>query len=373
VTRPRGQAFPTVRQEALIRAAVLEGGAARSAWKQWQALGGDVDRIDGASYGLLPQAYRNLAAIAPEEPLIGKLKSVYRYHWYRNQVLLHGAAEAVRVLEAAGIPTLVLKGAALAILHYRDAGARPMEDVDVLVPRDRARDAMRVLRAAGFSPAFPAPEAKIGVRHAETFVSPGDHAVDLHWWALWQPSRDDDLWRNAVGFELGGERTRALAPAHQLLQVPVHGLRTQETPALRWIPDALLVLRSSRGAVDWEALVAAARTRQLTTHLGAALSYLRETFAAPIPEDVLDRLAASPSSLLERWTYRAAVMPPPRATRVLLHVDRYRRLRALGDPDGRMGFVRFWARSRGLERAGQLPANVVRRYVEHLRARGATS
>ncbi len=371
--RAGGHAFPTFRQEALIRAAVLEGDAARSAWKQWLALGGNVDRIDGASYGLLPQVYRNLEAIAPEEPLLAKLKGVYRYHWYRNQVLLHGAADAVRALEAAGVPTLVLKGAALAILHYGDAGARPMEDVDVLVPRERVHEAMEVVRQAGFASVPATPATSVGVGHARTFLSGADHSLDLHWWALAQAARDDDFWRGAVPLALAGVRTRALAPAHQLLHVCVHGLRIHETPPLRWVPDSLLVLRSPGGEVDWEALVAGARARALTVHVGAALTYLRERFAAPVPPQVLDRLRTSPSSLLERWTYRASVMPPPRAARVLLHVDRYRRLRAAGDLEPGTSFLRFWARSRALEHPAQLPAQVLRRYVEHLRARSATS
>lgn len=372
MTRSHGNALPTVRQEALIRAAVLEGDAARSAWAEWRRMGGDVDRIDGASYRLLPQLYRNLAATAPGEPLLGKLRGVYRYHWYCNQVLLHDAARAVRALEAAGIPTLVLKGAALAILHYADAGARPMEDVDVLVPRERVHEAMRVLRTGGFAPVVASPEATIGLAHAETFASRSGHAVDLHWWSLEAPSRDDDFWRNAVRMEIAGQPTRALAPADQLLHLCVHGLRTHPTPPMRWVPDSLLVLRSSGGVVDWDALVAAARARAVTAHVGAGLTYLRETFAAPIPQAVVERLRDSPSSLLERWTYRAALMPPPRAARLLIHVDRYRRYRALGDVEPGTSFLRFWARERGLDHARQLPASVVRRYAEHFRARGAT-
>ena len=36
-------------------------------------------------------------------------------------------------LRRRGIEPMLLKGAALTLLHYRDSGLRPMEDVDILV------------------------------------------------------------------------------------------------------------------------------------------------------------------------------------------------------------------------------------------------
>ena len=58
-------------------------------------------------------------------------------------------------IEAAGIPTLALKGAALIHSLYSDLGQRPMNDLDILVPAGRAAEAAEVLRAEGYSWAGP--------------------------------------------------------------------------------------------------------------------------------------------------------------------------------------------------------------------------
>jgi Uncharacterised nucleotidyltransferase len=50
----------------------------------------------------------------------------------------------------AGVPLLVLKGAALAQLVYEDPRLRPMRDVDLLVRKTDARRALDVLMRCGF-------------------------------------------------------------------------------------------------------------------------------------------------------------------------------------------------------------------------------
>jgi hypothetical protein len=60
-------------------------------------------------------------------------------------------SECLIALEQAGIPLLVLKGAALARLVYASQLLRPMHDVDILVPETTARRACDVLHGLGFS------------------------------------------------------------------------------------------------------------------------------------------------------------------------------------------------------------------------------
>ena len=64
-------------------------------------------------------------------------------------ILEKRAIESVEALNAAGIEVALLKGAALASTVYGSFGARPMNDVDVLVHPDRADDAKRLLLGAG--------------------------------------------------------------------------------------------------------------------------------------------------------------------------------------------------------------------------------
>ena len=135
--------------------------------------------------------------------------------------LMKDSAASFEALHEAGIETLLLKGAPLAILRYGSPGLRPMADVDILVPTDRALAAIRLLRELGWdSIDHPDPERRIELRHSEGFRRRSDGAlIDLHWNALMQPFRDDDLWSAAIDVEIGGVPTRAPCATDQLLLV----------------------------------------------------------------------------------------------------------------------------------------------------------
>ena len=59
---------------------------------------------------------------------------------------------ALERLDAAAIPVVALKGVALAWRHYPEPALRPMRDIDLLVPKPRAREAFALLERAGFVP-----------------------------------------------------------------------------------------------------------------------------------------------------------------------------------------------------------------------------
>ena len=75
----------------------------------------------------------------------------------------------------------------------------------------------------------PDPERRIELRHSEGFRRRSDGAlIDLHWNALMQPFRDDDLWSAAIDVEIGGVPTRAPCATDQLLLVIAHSLLHEE-------------------------------------------------------------------------------------------------------------------------------------------------
>lgn len=57
---------------------------------------------------------------------------------------------AVAALEEKGIPFAILKGSGLAAQLYGDPTLRTAKDLDILIPPDRARDAVRVFRRPGY-------------------------------------------------------------------------------------------------------------------------------------------------------------------------------------------------------------------------------
>ncbi|HEX5375561.1 MAG TPA: nucleotidyltransferase family protein, partial [Solirubrobacterales bacterium] len=319
---------PTPEQLLVLHAALDEPRAAAAAWERWRAAV-EFDDLDHGSARLLPLVYRNLGPGAFDAEVAGRLKSLYRHAWSQNQLLFRRAAAAIGALEAAGIETLVTKGVSLALLSYGDAGARPMDDADVLVPLARTREAIEVLAAAGWRAGHDDPQAWTQVHHSLGFAGPGGGNVDLHWFALWQPARDDELWRAAVPMDLAGVATRAPCPADQLLLACVHGTPWSPLPPFRWIADAIVTVRAAGERLDWDRVGEEAERRELTVATGAALSYLRDEFGVHVPQRLLDRLAAAPASRHERAAFRAAGRPDSPVRTLRMAWDRYRRLRGL--------------------------------------------
>ena len=202
--KKEGCFWPTQLQELLLRAALLEGRIAEDAWKEWRSCVDidDVDRLDPGSYRLLPLLYRNLHSHMEEDPIMMKLKGVYRLTWYKNQMLFHTITSLLRSFQHAGIDTMVLKGAALTLLCYKDYGLRPMNDFDVLVHTGEA------MPLSGYSGnwdgnpwRFNPDEEYISVSYSHGFADKAGREIDLHWHIFSQcrtPDADADFWEDAV-------------------------------------------------------------------------------------------------------------------------------------------------------------------------------
>ncbi len=269
------------------------------------------------SYRLLSLLYFNLQRLGVDDPWMGKLRGIYRRVWYQNQTLFHTIADVLRLFHAAGIETMILKGAALTLLYYKDYGLRPMEDFDVLVPTRQRRAAIDALTQAGWRPILRPLEkltdAVLDVRHAWGFENAHQRHFDLHWHLLKDcryPNADDDFWTGAIPVQMADVSTRALNPTDQLLHVCVHGAAWNSVPPIRWVADAMTILNGSRSAVDWTRLIAQAEKRRLILPLREPLTYLCNSFGATIPSHVLTEMNKARVSDLERKYYNAITAKP---------------------------------------------------------------
>jgi Uncharacterised nucleotidyltransferase len=324
--------WPTPRQERLLRAALVEGGAAERAWEEWVAARVDGEPLDPGSARLFPLVVARLGARRSEDATLSRLSERQQWARARLQLFLKVLSGAVEVLEAAGIETLLLKGAALALRHYPEPATRPMSDLDVLVPASRVQEAAALLASAGFAPHAGIPgRARLVTSHAMPFARGPGLVLDLHWHVFYEcrwPDADDDLWRAAEDVELLGTRSRALGAADQLMHVISHGLRWSVVPSIRWVPDAVMVVRHSPG-LDWDRLLDQAQRRRLVPPLGAGLEYLAARMELPLPSGVLERAHSLPSSRLERLAFEAQTRAPTlRGPRLSLafHWDGLRRV-----------------------------------------------
>jgi hypothetical protein len=219
---------------------------------------------------------------------------MYRRAWYRNELLLDGGRDAVHALRAAGVPAVLLKGAAIAAVVVQEHALRPMQDFDVLVPRAAFPHAVEVLRREGWrgNPPVRDPEAHFVFQHAGSFRR-GPAEVDLHWasaWGMLDADGEREFWRAARPVAFRGEDVLVLAAPDMLLQTFVHATLAQTTiPPIRWAADAMLVLRAEP-ALDWDRLVRMAALRRHSLGAIRCIEYLRDGLEANAPAGVLREL-----------------------------------------------------------------------------------
>ena len=303
--------WPSKEQELLLRACLLTGDKALAAWQQWENVLGKRT-LDLGSHRLLPLLYRNLHNHGIDEPLTVSFKQEYFHTWSQNQFTFHRLAALIREFNQAGIETMLLKGAALVILFYQDAGLRPMTDVDLLVRRNQAKRAIQLLTSLGWKSKYSSPEALIPFEQAGEFRHGDNQNLDLHWCLMWEGRQNldgDEFWIESITTEIDGVPTHALSPAHQLLHVCVHGAKWNDTSSLRWVADAMMIIRSPRLKVDWDRLVRQAQELQLTLPMRDTLSYLSYLLDASIPREVLNSLQNTTTSKTERWFYQIRLGP----------------------------------------------------------------
>ena len=263
----------------------------------------DPDALDPASRRLLPLLWRNLSRLGIRDPVLASCRGVHRYHWSRNQILFRRGAAVLNALAAAGIETLLLKGAALVTEYYGDPGLRPMEDFDVAVPAAAAAQAVDVLERNGWVTPYPITTSFRRIKHAAPFTDANGVSCDLHWNVLEECAEASaDLWRAAREIEFQGQRTRALSPADQLLHVSIHGGRWAPESNIRWVADSMVILRA--GGVDWRRLADQAARHAFVLRMRDALGFLWTSMDGPIPAAVTRGLAERPVAgfeRLERW------------------------------------------------------------------------
>lgn len=357
--------LPTPQQELLLRASLLEGQEARAAWQEWRQTNIDqledpsswnLDKLDDGSCRLVPLLFMNIKNIQPvQSSLHDKFKAGYIRTFCRNESLFYKTTNALLALENAGIKTLLLKGAALALLYYKDSALRPMADIDVLVPTSKASEAIEVLTNLGWQPGFKAP-------HSQAFWST-EYGVelDLHWHALIElsgPNSDDELWSGAVKADFNGLNVLALNPTDTLFHVCAHGMKWEGTPTFRWVADAYMVLKSG-DTIDWTRLVQTAREHRLTLPLRDALIYLKELLTAPIPADVLVQLQNAPVSMSEKLYHssRTAVHSErnPALTLWAYYSEYQHFAKSHGESTGITGFPAFLKHLWGLNDIWEVP------------------
>jgi hypothetical protein len=289
--------LPTPYQTLLLRFCLHRAPRAVQAWVDWRRGGGDPEAllrigprgVRGLNVLLLEALRRHRISqtdTAFQILRMGVLKEKLRTDAYRRTL-----AETLNGLRRAGIPFLVLKGAALAETVYANPVQRHCHDIDLLVRREDFPRTDESLRALGFQRATHGSPSN---QHA-AFVHANELPLEIHA----APTRlagserlTMSFWRDARPVEIAGVPAAVPAPHHGLLQVLAIWLYSPKRNNLRWAADAWFVLANSPD-LDWDALIDAAHDAQVSLALAVALDYLAENLDAPVPAHVIQRLTTA--------------------------------------------------------------------------------
>lgn len=196
----------------------------------------------------------------------------------RNVHAMHFLERICAAMNQAGVPVMLLKGAALQLCLYEQPDDRPMSDLDLLVHPDDLRQAMAVLQSlGGYRSAIVANDAFFPRYYFEAEYNIGQIvpvAIDLHVRPIYplrytQLMPDDALWAASVGTELGQAKIHIPNDWAMLLHLcahyAIHGGRGRI-----WARDIALWIQRYSETLDWQALVETADRWHLSyaVHLG---------------------------------------------------------------------------------------------------------
>lgn len=299
----------------LVKAALAPPPVATSAWADWRRAYA-LDETPWNEVRLLGAVAERIAWLEPEADILPRIRGIQKFLYAQSQLCLVGAMGGLRILAAAGIPMLFMKGAGRVAADDGVARERLVRDIDVLVPIDRRDEAFELLIGGGWELNGQWQHLWHAINslasHHAWSLSKGKGEIDLHHFSnhLNRLVGDDDaLWARARRTVWRGLEVHVPSPTDTLLLAVVHGLRWSRDLNSDWIIDALRAMSS--GAVDWDLLVAEAGRRHVAALLHAGLSYMQGALAAPVPEAVLSGLQslATPTQQMELALYSHLAVP----------------------------------------------------------------
>jgi len=248
----------------------------------------------------------------------------------------------LQTLESAGIPALVVGGAALAQTIYPEPAQRPILVSEIIVPFEQGGAAIRQLQSAGWQPTprLPLTEDAPARRWLSSyrFANADGQILQLGWHVLPDaPAADAELWNRAILLTIADTTTRTLPPTDHLIRVCL-------TAAPHYpigLADAARLIDG--GAIDWSLLLEISHKHRLGLPLAHCLSLLAETIASPVPPKVLQTLRQNPAPYYQRQAHRALLISPiyrHRGHRFWLHYGRYRSRSGSGSPIDFMKYLK---------------------------------
>jgi hypothetical protein len=255
-----------------------------AAFRRAFAGGADIDRALAAAleHRIAPLLWRAFGAAGARDKL-GSKRAVLcsMADTFRMEAVLlipRAVALAVQPLTEAGLEPVVFKGPAVAA-RYPEPGLRPMEDIDLLLPRRDHQRALATLAAAGWRVVRPG-----GADRYDTVLVHREVpslSLELHYGLEGRSQRvtaldPEALWERRQPIACAGTPAFGLPLTDELVVLAAHaGKPHHGFVRLAWIADLAMIVgdAAERGTpVDWERVRALAAESRCLTVVAAALA-----------------------------------------------------------------------------------------------------
>lgn len=292
-----------------------------------------LDRAD--AHGLTPLIAHRWLGLGVMNRVPGdvrkRLRAAHRDNSERNAIVRGEVAEYWRLFQDVGIPAIVLKGWPLVEMLYESPALRPINDVDVLVPLNEARSALRVLEAAGLEPLPRNREAWVQkhlpgywrlsgreiIYPLTNLFDPGHpRSVEIHvrlWEKNFRGLQLNDLfgiWGRSRIMDTAGCSMRILSLTDAFVHLCVHWAChwLEREARLIQLVDIDRFVRKFGDQIDWPLAWEISQAARVARLVSVALDAAQRVLGAPVPDsEVTGRLRAACPRLLRAWLERRIV------------------------------------------------------------------
>jgi hypothetical protein len=218
----------------------------------------------------------------------------------RNAFNMETLGEVLQLLNKVDIKTVLLKGMALELAVYGNAGLRQMSDVDILISRDECMEARRILISKGFV-SLPVKSvfheiiiADTG-KHLPSLIKNGT-SVEIHH-ELFGGRKNiltRMLYKNSYAIDIKGEKAYIPQPQIFFLYLVKHLYlhEMNNESQLRLYTDLVVLIEKYRDEIINYDLLSYASQAEMSEILAWRLEPLRDLWGVPFPgwiDDFIDR------------------------------------------------------------------------------------
>ncbi|HEV2674601.1 MAG TPA: nucleotidyltransferase family protein [Aliidongia sp.] len=298
--------LPSPEEELLLQAALGDRPTALPAWEAWCSAF-DYDDLNSGTRRLFPLLHANLSAFGIVDRRLAPKDDSQRLGWYRSQQLMQRLRRVLSSFSDAGIETILLKGLPLAFAYYDHPDHRPIGDLDVMVRHRDWRRAVDILIATGWHTDDPEIDPLQRSAHAIVFIDRQGFEFDLHsspFQECVELPKLEGFWNAAIPLVRPGIVSLSLCASDQLLHCLTHGLRRNEVSSVRWVADAVMILRREP-ELDWQRLLEQSAILRLRRPVSTGLAYVAALFPNLVPAKILGAFAGHTVGWLEHVEWHA--------------------------------------------------------------------